>query len=74
MADNGNETYQVPDALWEQIEPILPPEIPGHKSGCPEIDNRKAMEAILYVFRNGCGWKSLPRNLGTGSTVYRRFQ
>ncbi|MFC1716788.1 transposase [Candidatus Poribacteria bacterium] len=69
-----NQNYQISDTLWEQIEPLLPPELPRLRGGRPRMDNRKAMEAIFYVFRNGCEWKSVPRSLGTGSTVYRRFQ
>ncbi len=69
-----NQTYQISDALWEQIGPLLPPELPMRRGGRPRMDSRKAMEAMLYIFRTGCAWKSLPRDLGTGSTVYRRFQ
>lgn len=69
-----DEIYQIPDSLWEQIEPLLPPELPGNKDGRPRMDNRKMMEAIFYVFRNGCRWKSLPGNFGDTSAVYHRFQ
>ena len=72
--DNANETYQIPDVLWEKIEPLLPPELPKPRGGRPRMDNRKAMEAILYVLRTGCAWKALPRSLGAKSTVHDRFQ
>jgi putative transposase len=67
------ETYRIPDQLWEQIEPLLPPEF-SKKGGRPRMDNRKAMEAIFYVFRTGHKWKAIPRSLGAPSTVRRRFQ
>ena len=73
MADM-DESYRIPDTVWEQIEPLLPPELPRLRGGRPRMDNRKAMEAIFYVFRNGCKWNALPRCLGASSTVYRRFQ
>ena len=38
------------------------------------MDNRKAMEAIFYVFRTGYGWNALPRCMGAKSTVHARFQ
>ncbi len=38
------------------------------------MDNKKAITAILYVLRTACKWKSLPRTLGTSSTVHDRFQ
>ena len=69
-----DESNRIPDVIWEKIEPLLPPELPRSKGGRPPMDNHKAMEAIFYVFRTGCGWKRLPRNLGAGSTVYHRFQ
>ena len=75
MADNdANEVYRIPDALWKQIKPLLPPELPKLRGGRPRMDNRKAMEAILYVLRTGCKWKALPRSLGAPSTVHNRFQ
>ena len=40
-----NKEFLVPDQLWEQIEPLLPPK---PKGGRPMMDNRKAMNAIFY--------------------------
>jgi putative transposase len=69
-----NKEFLVPDQLWEQIEPLLPPEPPKPKGGRPMMDNRKAMDAIFYVLRTGCQWKALPGSLGAPSTVHDRFQ
>lgn len=69
-----NKEFLVPDQLWEQIEPLLPPEPPKPKGGRPMMDNQKAMNAIFYVLRTGCQWKALPRSLGAPSTVHDRFQ
>jgi putative transposase len=74
MADNGDKTHRIPDELWEQIKPLLPPELPKPRGGRPRMDDRKAMEAILYVFRTGFKWSALPRNMGSPATVRRRFQ
>ena len=65
--------YQISDELWKRIERLLPPPKPKKKPGRPRMDNRKAMEAILYVFRNGYKWEEIPSSLGAGSTVRRRF-
>jgi len=67
------QTGRIPDALWEKIEPLLPPELPKPRTGRPRMDNRKAMEAIFYVLRTKCAWKALPRSLGAKSTVHDRF-
>jgi predicted ATPase/transposase/transcriptional regulator with XRE-family HTH domain len=66
--------YEIPDALWEQIVPLLPPPLPKKKAGRPRMDDRKAMTAIYYVLQMGGHWKDLPRALGARSTVHDRFQ
>lgn len=72
-----DEQYQIPDALWVRIKPLLPPP-PKKKNkdrpGRPRMDDRKAMNAIFYVLRTGIQWKALPRSLGAASTVHDRFQ
>ena len=75
MADKDiNDGYRISDTLWKQIKPLLPPQLPRRSNGKRRMDDRKAMEAVLYVFRNNCKWKDLPRSLGASSTVHRRFQ
>jgi putative transposase len=71
---DANGSHLISDALWEQIEPLLPPEIPNPNDAQPPVDSRKAMEAILYALRTGCKWDDLPSDLGAKNTVYRRFQ
>ena len=73
---NGDmdKKYRIPDELWKQIEPLLPPELSKPKGGRPRMGNREAMEAILYVFRTECKWKALPHSFGASSTVHDRFQ
>ena len=75
MADKGTDArYRIPDELWERIQPLLPPELPKPGGGRPRIDARKAMEAILHIFRNGCMWGSLPRSMRSPKAVRRRFR
>lgn len=69
-----SEEYQIPDEMWERIEPLLPEPKPKKKPGRPRMDDRKAMTAIFYVLRTGCQWNALPRSLGASSTVHDRFQ
>ena len=66
--------YQIPDALWERIRPLLPAPKPKKKEGRPRMDDRQAMTANVYVARTGCQWNALPRSLGASSTVHDRFQ
>lgn len=71
-----SQSWQMPDALWERIAPLLPASKP-HPLGChrPRVPNRRAMEAIFFVARTGCQWNALN---GTGicssSSAHRRFQ
>lgn len=67
-------SYQIPDALWERIRPLLPAPKPKKKAGRPRMDDRQAMTAIVYLLRTGCQWSALPRCLGARSTVHDRYQ
>ncbi len=69
-----NEAYRIPDEIWKQIEPLLPPELPKSKGSSPQMDSRKAMEAILCKLRTDYSRESLPRDLGLSSAVRSRFE
>jgi len=66
--------YEIPDALWDRIKPLLPSHKKKKKAGRPRMDDRRAMSAIFYVLRTGCQWNALPKSLGASSTVHDRFQ
>ena len=68
--------WHMPDELWEQIQPLLPPP-PSHPLGChkPRVDNRAAMNAIFYRLRTGCQWNALnATGICSSSSAHRRFQ
>ncbi|WP_373190940.1 transposase, partial [Halomonas sp.] len=71
-----DDGWRMPDALWAQIEPLLPPGKP-HPLGChrPRVPNRSAMDAILFVLRTGCQWNALDATgICSCSSAYRRFR
>ncbi len=73
VIDDG---WRIPDALWERIEPLLPPPKP-HPLGChnPPVDPRRAMDAIFFVLRTGCQWAALEQTgICSKSSAHRRFQ
>jgi transposase len=68
--------WRTPDALWAQIEPLLPPG-KAHPLGChnPRVDDRRAMDAIFFRLRTGCQWNALSATgLCSSSSAHRRFQ
>ena len=74
--ENARRTWRIPDALWERIEPLLPPRKP-HPLGChrPRVDDRKAMDAIFFVLRTGCQWNALQETgICSSRSAHRRFQ
>ena len=59
--------HLVSDELWEQIEPVLPPEPPKPKGGRPRIADRQVLTGILFVLKTGIPWEDLPQEMGCGS-------
>ena len=66
----------LPDGLWAEIAPGLPPEPPQPKGGRPRIPDRACLTGILFVLRTGIPWGYLPREPGCGSgmTCWRRLR
>ena len=66
----------VPDALWAEIEPLLPPEPPKPKGGRPRVPDRVCLTGIVFVLRSGIPWELLPQEMGCGSgmTCWRRLR
>ena len=61
--------YDLSEAEWRIVEPLLPP--PGR--GAARVDDRKVVNAIFYVLRTGSPWRDLPQRYGPYTTVYNRF-
>lgn len=60
------------DEQWALLEPLLPPAKPG---GRPRsVDLREITNALLYLLRTGCPWRSLPHDLPPWGTVWAYFR
>lgn len=59
------------DKQWALIEPHLPPPL---ARGRKRVDDRRTLNAILFVLRTGIPWNALPKELGDDSTAHRRLQ
>ena len=66
--------WEVSDALWKRVEPLIPERVSHAKGGRPPEDDRKMFTAIVYVLRTGLQWNALPRERGASTTVYNRFR
>ena len=65
--------WRASDELWALIEPILA-ECDPPKRGPRRIDQRAALDAIIFRLRTGCQWNWLPREYPDDSSVHRTFQ
>lgn len=56
---------------WERLEPLLP----GKASNCGVTakDNRRFIEAVLWIARTGAPWRDLPEVYGHWHRVYVRY-
>ncbi|MBL0408608.1 IS5 family transposase [Microvirga aerilata] len=60
------------DEQWERVAPLLP-----GKAGDPGrtgSDNRRFLEAVLWMVRTGAPWRDLPAMFGNWNSVFRRFR
>jgi putative transposase len=66
--------WNCPDELWEMITPVLAELDPPHKGHRQRVDQRAALDGIIYHIRSGCQWNHLPRDFGDDSSVHRTMQ
>ena len=73
-ASYSSKFDQIPDALWERMEPVLPNYKRSCKGGRPRLPLRNVVIGVLYVLRTGCQWKAMPKGFGSGSALHAYFQ
>jgi transposase len=58
----------VSDALWQRLEPLLPPPKPRRYRfpGRKPLGYRKVLTGIVFVLKTGINWEDLPAELGWG--------
>jgi transposase len=68
----GMDRYVLTDAQWAKMEPqcLGKPSDPG-RSGA---DNRRFIEAVLWIARTGSPWRDLPSLFGRWNTVFKRYR
>lgn len=56
---------------WSTLKPLLPYSKSNHyRGGRPPVDLQEVINAIFYVLKTGCSWRSLPHDFPNWSTVY----
>ncbi|WP_265414968.1 IS5 family transposase [Oceanisphaera profunda] len=63
--------YLLRDDQWERIEELLPGK--ASDRGVTALDNRKFVEAVLWIARTGAPWRDLPDFYGHWHRVYVRY-
>jgi transposase len=67
----------LPDALWQRIQPLLPPAPARPRGGVPRrVPDRNCVAALIFMARTSTPWSLLPaKELGCGSatTCWRRL-
>jgi transposase len=63
--------HEISDADFDRVKHLLPGQ-PGQHGGIAE-DNRRFINAVLYVARTGIPWRDLPERLGHWNSQWRRF-
>jgi transposase len=59
------------DDQWVKIAPFLP----GKAEDCGvTADNRRFVEAVLWMARTGSPWRDLPKGFGHWNSVFKRFR
>jgi transposase len=68
---------EIPDELWEVVQPLIPVVARRFRHpGRNRLDDRQALNGILFVLHTGIAWHDLPREFGYGSgvTCWRRLR
>ena len=63
--------HAISDADWDRVQHLLPGQ-PGQHGGVAQ-DNRRFLDAVLWIARTGAAWRDLPDRLGHWNSQWRRF-
>ena len=70
----ASKFHQIPDAVWERLEPLLPKYKPNRKGGRPRLLMRDVVNGIFYILVTGGQWKAMPHEFGSGSAIHAYYQ
>jgi transposase len=67
----GISRYELSDAQWERIAPLLPGK--ASDPGRTGADNRLFVNGVLWVLRSGAHWRDLPERYSKWKSLHKRF-
>jgi putative transposase len=65
--------WEVDDALWAELQPVLAIDKPRKKPGRPRADDRRIFNGLIWLARTGAHWQAVPARYGPKSTVHDRL-
>lgn len=74
VASRTDRSKQLSDEQWFIIEDLFPWKPPSDEGGRPSVPPRAALEALLWLLRNGGRWQDLPDWAPSESTCRRRLR
>ena len=67
----GRHRDELTDQQWQRVEPFVPGGRKGKRG--PRSDNRRFVNALIWMARSGGRWRDLPERYGGYQTVKRRY-
>lgn len=66
----------LPDELWNECRPLLPPHPPQPQGGRPPADDRLCLRGLIFILRSGMAYNLLPTEVFgvSGVTCWRRLR
>lgn len=62
--------FDLTDAEWAVIEPLLPTDVRGKE----RVDDRRVLNGIFWRLRTGAPWADIPARYGPHTTCGNRFR
>ncbi|AQU89290.1 IS5 family transposase (plasmid) [Komagataeibacter nataicola] len=63
-----SDLFWLTDEQMERLRPFFP-----KSHGKPRVDDRRVLNGIIFVNRNGMRWRDAPREYGPHKTLYNRW-
>jgi len=64
----------ISDAFWSMVQGLVPAYDLKPGPGRRPMHPRQVFEAVVFVLRTGCPWRSLPRRrFGSATSIHKRF-